>query len=265
MLVDLHVHSEYSDDAKPNASIYEICKAAAAKNIKTIALTDHKEFYFTQPEMPLDIAAQQQDIVRCQTEFAGSLTILSGIELGQIHASAQAQAYIDAHVFDEVIGSLHVRRANDKDIYFQDYESIDQTAFLKEYFTDLLEMVRVGGFDILAHIEYPLRVMKLPHNMPSFVGFEAMIEPILREIIDREIALEINAAGLFGWQKRVGPEDFVLDMYRNLGGSMITVGSDSHCAADVGRGIAQCLARAKAFGFDELVIYRGRKPQPITI
>lgn len=266
MLLDLHMHSEYSEDAKPNASVEAICRASVARGLSIIALTDHKDFYFEQPPLFLDIDAQRRDVARCQREFDGALTLLSGVELGEIHACAEAAEYVVAYDFDEVIGSLHVRRSNDIDIYFQDWEKTDPDDFLEEYFADLLRMVRVGGFDILAHIDYPLRVMKRPDGVaPSFAGWEDRIEPILREIIDRDIALEINAANLFGWQKQVGTPRFILDMYRNLGGAMISVGSDSHCAPDVGRGIEQCLDHAREAGFHEIAVFRKRKAHAVSI
>lgn len=265
MLLDLHLHSQYSDDADPAASVESICRAAIARGVGTLALTDHKDFYFTGPAMALDIEAQRRDVARCQAAFAGRLTLLSGVELGQIHASPEAAAFAEAYAFDEVIGSLHVRRANDTDIYFQKWAEMDQDAFLEEYFADLLRMVRCGGFDVLAHLDYPLRVMKLPDNHPSFVGWEDRIEPVLRELVDREIALEINAAALFGWQGEVGTPPFVLEMYRSLGGAMITVGSDSHSAAHVGRGVPECLARAREAGFHEVVVFEKRRPRAVSI
>lgn len=265
MLADLHMHSEYSEDAKPDASVASICRASAARGLNIIALTDHKDFHYNKHPMPLDIEAQQRDIARCRREFDGQLTILYGVELGEIHVSPEAPDFLAAYRFDEVIGSLHTMPPEDIDIYFLPYERMDCNAFLHTYFDELLKMVRCGGFDVLGHIDYPLRVMKREGYEPTFAGFEARLEPILRELIDREIALEINAAGLFGWQKQVGPPRFVLDMYRNLGGSMLSIGSDSHCAPDAGRGIEQCFAHARKAGFTELTVFRSRKPQAMAL
>ncbi len=265
MMVDLHMHSEYSEDAKPNASVDAICRAAIDKGLDTIALTDHKDFFFTKSPMALDIQALSRDIAMCQQKYAGQLHLLRGIELGEIHASAQAMEFVQAYDFDEVIGSLHVYRPTDTDFYFLPFAQMDLDAVLRAYFTDMLDMVRHGGFDILAHIDYPMRVMKLPEYTPTYVGLEAYIEPILREIIVREIALEINAASLFSWRKQAGPEPFVLEMYYQLGGRMITIGSDSHCAPDVGRGLQACIDAAKGAGFTQLTVFRKRCAETISI
>lgn len=74
-----------------------------------------------------------------------------------------------------------------------------------------------GGFDVLAHIDYPLRVMKYDGYTPSFDHFMDRVEQVLRSCIDRGYALELNAAGLGGWQKRVGPPQNVLYEYRRMG------------------------------------------------
>lgn len=260
MLADLHMHTEYSEDAKPDAAVESICRAAVERGLDIIALTDHKDFYYHKPAQYLDIEAQQRDIARCKAQFDGQLEILYGVELGEIHTGAQTADFLAAYRFDEVIGSLHTMPPEDIDIYFLPFAQMDCDAFLHNYFDEMMKMVRHGGFDVLAHLDYPLRVMKMEGYEPSFVGYEARIEPVLREIIDREIALEINAAGLFGWMKQIGPPRFVLDMYRNLGGTMLSIGSDSHCAPDAGRGIAQCFAYARAAGFTELTVFRNRKP-----
>lgn len=265
MLADVHTHSEYSEDAKPNASIDAICRSAISRGIDVITITDHKDFFFTKPPMTLEIDRQRHDIAVCQKKYAGQLKLLSGVELGEIHASAQAAPFAQAYDFDEVIGSLHIYRKNDIDFYFQNYAEMDLQQVLQEYFTDLLQMVQHGGFDILAHIDYPLRVMKLPDNHPTYVGFEAQIEPILRTIIDKEIAFEVNAASLFSWRKQAGPEPFIMQMYYALGGRMLTFGSDSHCAPDLGRGMQECLAYIRQFGFSELVYFENRKPKTFSI
>lgn len=265
MLLDLHMHSEYSNDAKPNASVEAICRTAAQRGFSVIALTDHQDYFYQNEPLIFDVEARQRDIARCQSEYAGALTILTGAEVGQVHAGTGAEAFIEAYAFDVVIGSLHVRRSNDTDIYFQPFAELDYDQFLDEYFTELLALACHGGFDVLAHIDYPLRVMKLADNHPTFVGWEERIAQVLRAIIERDIALEINAAGLFGWQKQVGPPRFVLDLYKNLGGSLLSIGSDSHCAPDVGRGIAECIAHAKDAGFHEITMFQNRKPQTVSI
>ena len=91
------------------------------------------------------------------------------------------------------------------------------------------------------------------------------ITPVLKTTIDREIALEINAAGLFSFLNNVGPESFVLEEYKRLGGKMISIGSDAHYAKDIGRGIEECINHAINNGFEYVTIFENRKPNQIYI
>lgn len=93
--------------------------------------------------------------------------MLTGIEIGQIHADPAADEFVRTHELDMVIGSLHAM-PNDLDIYFHDYKRLNCDAFLRAYFDQMLEMEAHGGFDVLAHIDYPLRVMKHGDYVPSF-------------------------------------------------------------------------------------------------
>ena len=127
------------------------------------------------------------------------------------------------------------------------------------------QLLEFGGFQILGHIDYPLRVMKLPDNHPTFARFMDRVELILRTLIARDIALESNAKSLMGWQKQVGPEEFVLTRYRELGGELITVGSDSHSPKTMGNGIEQAMNRLRELGFRNVYTFDHKKPVAIPL
>ena len=57
-----------------------------------------------------------------------------------------------------------------------------------------------------------------------------------------------------------------LKLYRDMGGELITVGSDSHKGADIGTGIDEALKILKEAGFKYVASYEARKPtlQPIA-
>ena len=85
---------------------------------------------------------------------------------------------------------------NDLDIYFHDFARMDCDAFLKDYFSELLRVSEHGGFDVLAHIDYPLRVMRHGEYIPSFDQYMDRVEDVLRSCISHGYAFELNAAGL---------------------------------------------------------------------
>ena len=118
---------------------------------------------------------------------------------------------------------------------------------------------------MLAHIDYPLRVMKYDGYTPSFDHFMDRVEQVLRSCIDRGYALELNAAGLGGWQKRVGPPQNVLYEYRRMGGERISIGSDAHTLAAVGRGFDDSVRNAQDAGFTHVTVFRERKPHFVPL
>ena len=264
MLADFHMHTKYSYDAEPD-SVEATCLSAIEKGLQVIALVDHKDFFRQKPSDPLDVAARQADIRACQEKFQDQIEILCSVEIGQPFAAPQESAdFLRENDFDFIIGAVHAM-PNDVDMYFLDYDHMDLDRFLQDYFDEVDQMIQWGGYDTLAHLDYPLRVMKRETNHPTFAGCMDRVDHVLKTLIRRDIALEINTKGLFGWQKSPGPEDFVLRRYRELGGRLLTVGSDSHQAAKAGRGFEEGMAYAKSMGFDSVTGYRNHKPYEIAL
>ena len=61
--------------------------------------------------------------------------------------------------------------------------------------------------------------------------------------------------------ERPGPDRWILEEYRRLGGERVSFGSDAHRAADIGRGAAVYRDYLRALGFDHLTVFRGRKAE----
>ena len=61
------------------------------------------------------------------------------------------------------------------------------------------------------------------------------------------------------------PDESVIRRYRELGGEILTIGSDAHCTDDLGRGIEEGIRIAKNCGFTSVAVYHKRRPQFIGI
>lgn len=265
MRVDLHMHTEYSVDAASPQTVADKVRACVDAGLDIIGITDHLDFFRTRgPSENRDVEACLRDIRAAKQAFAGEIEVLTGIEIGEIHADPAADAFIRSHELDMVIGSLHAM-PNDLDIYFHDYANLDCDAFLHEYFDQMLEMEAHGGFDVLAHIDYPLRVMKHGDYIPSFDNYMDRVQQVLRSCIDHGYALELNAAGIAGWQKKVGPPQDILYEYKRMGGERISIGSDSHTLDTVARGVDDCVKNALDAGFTHVTVFRERKPVQIAL
>lgn len=267
MACDLHTHSRYSFDG--SASLEAMSRSAVEHGLQIIATTDHCDMTNGVEGFRCYLACEQKrqrEYEAVKDMFPG-LELLYGLEIGNsMDLPEETKRIMADRKFDFVIGGLHFL-SDGSDIYkmdFPDEESIDR--MFQDYFTHMARMAAYGGFDSLAHLDYPLRVLKgKVSTPPSVKTYRELVDPILKEIVRSDIALEVNTRGAYDWQKRVGPEDWVLNRYRELGGRLVTIGSDAHAPQWVGAGFdlaAEALQRA---GFDSYTIYRKRKPYQIPL
>lgn len=60
------------------------------------------------------------------------------------------------------------------------------------------------------------------------------------------------------------PSKQILQLYKELGGEIVTIGSDSHAAETVGANIADAYEMAKECGFQHLFTFDQRKPRAVA-
>ena len=95
--------------------------------------------------------------------------------------------------------------------------------------------------------------------------YRTVIDKILETIISKDIALEVNSAGV---RKGLGvpmPSVEYVSRYRALGGKMITVGSDAHYECDIGADIPACIEMIRGAGFSQICVFSKKEPVFIDI
>lgn len=264
MTCDLHIHSRYSFDG--TASLEKICASARSHGVDIIALTDHCDMLDGPEGISAYLACEQELKSGYAALDKSGLQVLYGVEIGNPHEfPRETEKFLAERKFDFVIGSVHFL-PDGTDIYKLPYstpEEIDD--MFRQHFLSMRKLVEYGGFDTLAHMDYPIR--KLQGKLPgvSVLAYRDLITPILETLVQKGIALEINTRGTYDWQNRVGPEDWVLEHYRQLGGKYVTIGSDAHVTKYVGAGFAEAAAALKRTGFDSYTIYKDRCPVQIPL
>lgn len=268
MLTDLHMHSFFSFDGKSSAE--DMCISAVDKGIGSIAFTEHYDILPTwatpdrvdnRTEYTACDKEAYETILSLKEKYTGKLNIIYSIELGQSHHDLEAShAFIDAHCFDFVLGSIHqTRYGNYSDYYFLDYSKQNIPELMEDYYNENAQLVSSGILDSLGHLDYPIRVMEgfIPYPVELKEYKEAVWE-IMKLLVSRNIVLEINTTGLGRWFKRMSPESWVLELYREAGGKFVTVGSDTHSAEFVGFHSSDAIELAHSMGLKVVASFVNR-------
>ena len=141
-----------------------------------------------------------------------------------------------------------------------DYGKTDLDALMRECFALELQVVRSGVADALAHIDQPVRLMRDTGFDIGLSAYREQVAELLREMVARGVALELNTHGLRNWYRRISPPEWVLPLYRDLGGELVTTGSDAHQAADVGAGVLEARELAEAYGLRVVSYFSKHEP-----
>ncbi|MCQ2479377.1 MAG: histidinol-phosphatase HisJ family protein [Clostridia bacterium] len=244
-----------------------MCEKACEKNVKAVAFTDHVETDCYYEEHYDKVAIQSYvDTVKARCAFSGKLIVCSGIELGEACFEPElAEKIITERKYDFVVASIHNLR-DEQDFFFFDYADYDCEAILDEYFDEELNLVEWGKFDSLAHLTYPLRYMQGEQGIQIDMNrFKKKIDEILKLLAEKDKALEINTSGLFQKLRSTMPGEDIIKRYHELGGRLVTVGSDSHYAQKIGNGVQRGMELAKRCGFNSITLFKNREPIEIPI
>ena len=116
------------------------------------------------------------------------------------------------------------------------------------------------------HLTCPLRYINGKYGRDIDISeFNTYINTILKNIISRNIALEIKTSGLNTPFNELMPNISIIKHYKELGGHLITVAGDAHVPQNIGSGFTQTIKILKTLGFDSYYYFKKRRPQKVII
>lgn len=257
---DSHVHSDSSRDG--NDPVMMMCESAARLGLYSLTVTDHCECNaYVSEAYDKSIRQSFFEARKAAAVFNSRLHVYSGAEVGQpMQDTAAAEDVLSACDFDFVLASVHNVK-NHVDFFDFDYKHTDIKDMLNLYFDEILEMIAWGKFDSLAHLTYPWRYIVGEHNIAIDDDlYKDRVDEVLLALIQKQKALEVNTSGLRQRLGRTMPDFPILSRYHELGGKLITIGSDAHRWADVGGGVEQGLSLLQKVGFHHFTIYIHHEP-----
>ena len=267
-LFDNHNHSQFSFDGN-RTSIEASARAALSAGLKGICFSDHCDHYVPpmkadfeelKPEH-FDVGEQQAEIARVQRLLGDDIKILKGIEIGMYEdCHEQIRKVLSDNTFDQVLASVHYIEQTDP-YYGGYYEGKDWKEAYGTYLETICrEMKWLGDFDIMGHYDYIVRYAPYPVTSIRYRDFGDILDEMFRYLINEGKALEINTKSYEGHRGRVVELDRdVLLRYREMGGEIISLGSDSHEPSRVGAGLPHHAALLKSLGFRWTAHYESRK------
>lgn len=256
-MFDYHLHTRLSYDGEgdPMAMI----RKAKELGLKEICFTEHVDFDPGAVPVKMDFDVQEYWDVYEHLDVEG-IKVRRGMEFGIMKDNhADFDAALKRYPFDFVIGSMHF--VDGLDIYEPPFwASISPKEAEQRYFDQLLECVRAHDqFDVLGHITYIGKLAANPYRRPiAYADYKDHLDEILRILVSRGKGIEINTSGVDRCGDYLPGVDY-LRRFKELGGEIVTVGSDAHDESRVGQYCKEaCCAVADVFGY--VCTFENRKP-----
>ena len=265
MFCDYHVHSSFSDD-----SVYEmedVIRDAIGLGVDELCFTEHVDYGIKvdHGEMPIvkrdgstmlnvDHDSYFKTLENFKEKYKDKISLKKGLEFGvQMHTLDKYQKLVSKYPLDFILLSIH--QVNDIECHTAEFkEGKDQLTYNRVYFNELYDIVKnYKDYSVLAHIDLMRRFDK-PDEL-AFEKVEDIIASILKVVIKYDKGIELNTSWHRYGLKEPTPSLGILKLYKDLGGKIITLGSDSHRPVQLTNGIKEDKELLKSLGYKEFCTF----------
>ncbi|MBQ8549080.1 MAG: histidinol-phosphatase HisJ family protein [Lachnospiraceae bacterium] len=263
---DCHLHSSFSGDSE--TPMEEMIQKGISLGLTTMCFTEHQDYDYPDSEdgpgsiFLLNTDSYLYDLANLKEKYRDKIRILFGVELGlQPHLLRQNAVYTKSHEFDFIIGSSHI--CSGRDPYYPSfYEGRTDEAAYREYFESILENIKkFSNFDVYGHLDYVVRYGKSLDREYSYEKYKDILDAILELLLEKGKGIELNTGGIKKGMKDFHPCADVLRRYRELGGEIITIGSDAHSPEPIGAHFERAAEVLKECGFTYYTVFEKRTPE----
>lgn len=273
ILTDCHVHSCFSSDSE--TPVEAMIQEAVKCNFPYFYLTDHMDYEFPLYENGMDFLFNPEEyfavLHKLQEQYSGKIEIRPSIELGlKPHLGDAYRKLLKDYPFEFVIGSTHL--VDDLDPYNQEYwERRSEKEALECYFETVIKNIKsFPEMNTCGHLDYAIRYapsVKAEANSSlihyQYIDYADYLDEALKLLIHNGIALEVNTAGYAKGLGQPNPKSEVLARYKELGGELLTIGSDGHVPEYYAYGFGQVEELLKGLGFKYYTVFKNRTVEMI--
>ena len=269
-LYDMHVHSNVSLDCV--APMADTAKIALSKGLKGLCFTDHLNLIHPEtvdtpdPNCYTNWQKGYSEIEKTRAAWGDQLEILHGMELAEITLDLeQAKECAKAPGIDFLLGAAHTAKGCTDFFYVTFPDQAFCQAVIDSYLDGNIRLASLNMVDTIAHIGYPQRYMVRQGFSIRLMDYEEKLRHLLTIMIQTGQGLELNSSGLRQGAGETFPPLPALKLYRDLGGEIVTIGSDAHRGQDVAANFKDVKELLHEAGFSHYTIFRQRKPVFIAL
>lgn len=256
MLADYHMHTNYSNDSK--YELEDLIQEAIKQGLEEICITEHSD-YGTMGDYVVDYEKYYQGYIKLKEKYKDKIVIKFGCEFGvQMHTLDKYREDFKKYPFDFIILSNH--QINDIEFWTYKYQADKtQEAYNKGYYQAIYDVVKAfNDYSVLGHLD----MIKRYDQLGAYPDIEVkeIITKILKQVIKNGKGIEINTSSFRYELDDLTPSRYILQLYKDLGGSIITIGSDTHEQSHVGCKIEFVKEELKKIGFKYFCTFEKMEP-----
>lgn len=273
ILADFHTHTSFSSDS--TASMESMIESAISKGLKIYCITDHMDAHYPHPDFgtfTFDPDTYFDSLTKFKEKYNNKIDLRFGIELGLRNEPDLTEVIdkeytklVNSYPFDFIIGSTHV--LNHCDPYLPQFWANKSSADgIHDYFVSIQENAsNYDMFQIYGHLDYIVRY--IPDKVKAYqeTDYQDLIDSMLLSIIHHGKGIECNTSGFKYGLGVPHPKPTLLKRYRELGGELLTIGSDAHKPEHIAYDFIKAEELLKELGFRYYTVYKDRKPEFIKL
>lgn len=268
MRADYHVHTDFSDD-----SVYpmeEVVQKAIELGIEELCFTEHVDYGIKErgtrylkgiidSNTNCHYPSYQTEYQRLRQKYSGDISLKFGIEFGaQTHTISEFKKDVAEYPFDFVILSCH--QVDDQEFHTQEFQKgKTQAEFQTRYYEEIFKVIKsYKDYSVLGHLDM-IKRYDLYGDYP-FEHVKDLITEILKVVIQDGKGIEVNTSCFRYGLKDLTPSRDILRLYKQLGGQIITIGSDSHKEEHLGYRVEEVKSELKLLGFESFNTFENMTP-----
>ena len=256
MNADYHVHTYYSDDSE--CPMEDMVKQAITLGLDEVAFTEHVD-YGVKTDLNCDYDAYFKEIESLKRRYEDRITIRAGIEFGvQAHTVPQYCQDIGQYPFEFIILSNH--QIDDKEFWNMEFqEGKTQEEFQRAYYEAIYDVAqRFKNYSVLGHLDMIKRYD--PYGSYPDERIMDLVDRILRLVIADGKGIELNTSCFKYGLPDLTPSRAILKRYLELGGRILTIGSDAHDTKHLGSHMARAKEMLREIGFTKFCTFNKMEP-----